>query len=89
MHSLGGVDETLKDQLLNNYRMAEISDEDVRILEFAEKVTTEAHKIKQEDVDALLDFGFDIQAVHDIVQVAAYFNYVNRLADGLGIELEG
>ena len=38
--------------------------------------------------DALRDHDWDDRAIHDITQVAAYFNYINRVADGLGIELE-
>ena len=88
MHSLGNVDESLKNQLLNNFRTAEISDIDLVILEFAEKITLEPAKIRKADIDKLHDAGLDKQAVHDIAQVASYFSYVNRLADSLGIELE-
>ncbi|MDX1645642.1 MAG: hypothetical protein R3304_00755 [Longimicrobiales bacterium] len=41
-----------------------------------------------EDVDRLRDHGFDDRAVHDAVQVVAYFNYITRVADGLGVEPE-
>lgn len=41
-----------------------------------------------EDVDALRRHGFADRAVHDAAQVTAYFNYINRVADGLGIDAE-
>ena len=41
------------------------------------------------DVQRLRDVGFDDTAILDICQVVSYYNYVNRLADGLGVELEG
>ncbi len=41
-----------------------------------------------EGVEHLRAVGFDDRAILDICQVAAYYNYVNRLADGLGVELE-
>jgi alkylhydroperoxidase family enzyme len=40
------------------------------------------------DVDALRAAGFDDRAIHDICAITAYFAFVNRIADGLGVELE-
>jgi alkylhydroperoxidase family enzyme len=40
------------------------------------------------DLDALREHGFDDRAIHDAVQVIAYFNYINRIAHGLGVEPE-
>jgi len=40
------------------------------------------------DVERLREVGFDEVAILDICQVVSYFNYVNRMADGLGVELE-
>jgi alkylhydroperoxidase family enzyme len=40
------------------------------------------------DVQALRDLGFDDVAINDAVQVVAYFNYINRIADCLGVDLE-
>ncbi len=42
----------------------------------------------QEDVLALREQGWSDLEIHDACQVGAYFNYVNRLADGLGVDLE-
>jgi len=41
-----------------------------------------------DDVDVLRDAGWDDRAIHDATQVCAYFNYINRIADALGVELE-
>jgi alkylhydroperoxidase family enzyme len=41
-----------------------------------------------DDVDALRGLGWTDPAIHDAVQVVAYFNYVNRVADAVGIEAE-
>ena len=40
------------------------------------------------DIDALRGHGFDDRAIHDAAQVVGYFNYITRVADGLGIEPE-
>ena len=40
------------------------------------------------DIEALRSQGFDDLAIHDIVVVASYYAFVNRVADGLGVELE-
>ena len=40
------------------------------------------------DVDRLRAAGFDDRGVHDICSITAYFAYVNRIADGLGVDLE-
>ena len=40
------------------------------------------------DVETLRQHGFEDRAIHDIVQIVAYFNYINRVADGLGVDLE-
>ncbi len=41
-----------------------------------------------DDVEALRGHGLDDAAIHDAIQVVGYFNYVNRVADGVGIEDE-
>lgn len=42
----------------------------------------------REDVDALKEAEFSEQAISDAAQVVGYFNYINRIADGLGVDLE-
>ncbi len=60
----------------------------VVMLEYAEKVTRTPAECSSEDVNALRAAGWSDAAVHDAVQVIAYFNYINRIADALGVELE-
>ena len=40
------------------------------------------------DLDELRDIGFDDTAIHDATQVIGYFNYINRVADALGVDPE-
>lgn len=58
------------------------------MLAYAVKLTREPASVDEQDVRGLRAAGFDDTAVLDICQVTAYYNYVNRLADGLGVELE-
>jgi uncharacterized peroxidase-related enzyme len=58
------------------------------MLEYAWKLTRTPHRMAEGDVTALREAGFDDTAILDICQITGYFNFVNRLADGLGVELE-
>lgn len=58
------------------------------MLEYAEKLALEPAQIRQADVDALRAVGFSDRAISDIVQTVAYFSYINRVAHGLGVDLE-
>ncbi len=58
------------------------------MLEYADKLTREPWKMAEADVERLREAGFGDRAILDINQVTGYFAFVNRLADGLGVELE-
>ncbi len=55
---------------------------------YALKLTQAPSEMEAADVEQLRAGGFDDRAIVDSNQVASYFNYVNRVADGLGVELE-
>ncbi len=57
------------------------------MLKYAEKLTVESHKVNKEDIKKLKEYFTD-EGVFEINQVASYFNYVNRIASGLGVEIE-
>ena len=59
------------------------------MLDYAVKLTREPWTMVPEDAERLRSAGFDDRAILDIAQVTAYYAFVNRLADGLGVELEG
>ena len=82
-----GSDEVPK-ALARDWRAAELSEADRAMLEYAVKLTTAPHSVGAEDADALRRAGFDDTAILDVCQVVSYYNYVNRLADGLGVPLE-
>jgi uncharacterized protein YciW len=58
------------------------------MIDYAVKLTRAPHAVDGTDVDRLRTVGFDDRAVLDICQVTCYYAYVNRLADGMGVEME-
>ncbi len=71
-----------------NWREAQLSAADRALCEFAAKLTHDQHAMSPTDVDRLRAHGFDDTAIHDTTQVVAYFNYITRVADALGVEQE-
>tara|TARA_B110000014_G_scaffold199958_1_gene149361 strand:+ start:49 stop:387 length:339 start_codon:yes stop_codon:yes gene_type:complete len=81
-------DGILPRDLVKNYKQAKLSHQDRAMLDYAVKLTNTPAEIEEIDVVLLRETGFSDTAILDICQVTAYYNYVNRLADGLGVELE-
>lgn len=67
---------------------ADLSPPDRAMIDYAVKLTRTPHAVDDDDIDRLRRVGFDDRAILDICQVTCYYAYVNRLADGLGVELE-
>ena len=67
---------------------ADLPPRDRALLLWAEKLTTSPGEMNQEDVDDLREAGWSDEAISDAGQVVAYFNAINRIADGLGVDLE-
>ncbi len=61
---------------------------DRAILAYADKLTQTPARITEEDVNQLRSHGLNDRGLHDICAITAYFAFVNRMADGLGVELE-
>jgi uncharacterized peroxidase-related enzyme len=81
-------DQDLAQAIIDGWREADLDARLRAILDFAHKLTLEPRSMRQEDVGALREAGLDDRAVLETVEVTAYFNFVNRLADGLGVALE-
>jgi uncharacterized peroxidase-related enzyme len=58
------------------------------LCDFAVKLTAEPATVGREDADLLRRHGWSDVAIHDAIQVISYFNYVNRIAEAVGIEDE-
>jgi uncharacterized peroxidase-related enzyme len=80
--------DDLVEQLIKDFRRAAISEADKAMLEYADKLTKKPWTIQKSDIENLRQNGFNDEAILDINQVAAYYAFVNRLADGLGVQLE-
>jgi uncharacterized peroxidase-related enzyme len=77
-------DTVLVDQLLTNYRHADLDERQQAMLDFAVKVTEEAFRCSEADLDALHAVGWTDEEIMDITEVAAMFNLTNRMANALG-----
>ena len=73
---------------MGDYRLADLSPRERALCDFAVKLTHLAAEVDQADVDALRATGLSDRDVSDAIQVIGYFNYVTRVADGVGIEDE-
>ena len=81
-------DEQLVEHLKSDYIQADLSPADREMLDYAVKLTLTPWEMVADDVERLRERGFSDSAILDINQITGYFAYVNRLADGLGVELE-
>jgi uncharacterized peroxidase-related enzyme len=79
------LDEELAAALRRDYTQAKLNDADRAMLDYAAKLTRHAWKVTPQDVDELRRVGFDDRAILQINLIASWFNYINRVADGLGV----
>ncbi len=75
--------------LASDPRKAGLAAADEAMLDYAAKLTRKPGRMSAEDVRPLRAHGFEDRAIHDICSITAYYAFVNRIADGLGVELEG
>ena len=78
----------LIDAIKKDYRDADLDDADRAMLDFAVKLTESPCGCERADVEKLRGHGFSDADIHDIVQTVGYYAFVNRMACGLGVELE-
>ena len=71
-----------------DWHTAELGDPERALCAFAEKLTKSPQKMSRTDIESLRNHGFGDDAIHDATQVIAYFNYINRVADALGVDQE-
>ncbi len=83
-----GETQALLDALERDYRAADLASPDRAMLDYAVKLTRTPATIVEADIERLRQEGFTDRAIHDICAITGYYAFVNRMADGLGVELE-
>lgn len=79
------LDEKMVAALENDYKSAEISEQDRVMLDYVVQLTRDATRISPRDHDRLRAVGFDDKGILQITLIASWFNYINRVADALGV----
>jgi uncharacterized peroxidase-related enzyme len=74
--------------LATDVASVDMTHQDRAMLGYAVKLTRTPGRMVERDVALLREHGFDDRGIHDICSIVAYFAFVNRIADGLGVELE-
>ena len=76
------------DRFAEDWRTAGLDEATAALLEYAEKLTEDPSRVGGSDIATLRSHGLDDAAISSAVQVVAYFNYINRIAEGLGVPIE-
>jgi uncharacterized peroxidase-related enzyme len=83
---VGGDDQRRAVQ--DDYRAAGLPPREVALLDFAVKLTREPSGVRRSDLDALRGHGLTDEQLVDAVHCVSYFNFINRVLDGLGVDPE-
>jgi uncharacterized peroxidase-related enzyme len=79
------LDESLVEAIRRDYRTAPIDEKDRVMLDYAVQMTRDATRVTPEHHARLRAAGFDDRGILQITLIAAWFNYINRVADALGV----
>lgn len=79
------LDASLSRQIKEDWRKADLTPRERAILTYAEKLTLTPARMTKDDVDALRAVGLDDRGVLQVNLITSFFNFVNRVADGLGV----
>lgn len=82
------LDKEMVEALKMDYATAPISAQDRAMLDYVVKLTKDATKVWKDDIDGLRAAGFDDRGILQITLIASWFNYINRVADALGVGRE-
>lgn len=82
------LDQNLVEALERDYATAPISEQERVMLDYVVKITRDATTVWRDDHERLRNAGFNDQAILQITLIAAWFNYINRVADALGVGRE-
>jgi len=79
------LDEDFVRQLQEDYTKVSLSPQDRVMLDFVVQLTRDATRISRADHERLRSVGFDDRGILQITLIASWFNYINRVADALGV----
>lgn len=82
------LDEEFVKALQADYKTAPITEPERLMLDYVVQLTKDATRISERDHAGLRSAGFDDQAILQITLIASWFNYINRVADALGVGRE-
>ena len=82
------LDKALVEALERDYTTAPISEPERVMLDYVVKLTKDATRVSREDHGRLRAAGFEDKAILQITLIASWFNYINRVADALGVGRE-
>ena len=79
------LDESFVKALVEDYENAPLTDQDRAMLDYVTQLTKDATRISPKDHERLRSVGFDDRGILQITLIASWFNYINRVADALGV----
>jgi uncharacterized peroxidase-related enzyme len=82
------LDKNLVEAMEKDYATAPITVQDRAMLDYVVKLTRDATKVSRSDHERLRLAGFDDRGILQITLIASWFNYINRVADALGVGRE-
>ena len=82
------MDKELVEALERDYTTAPITSQERVMIDYVVKLTRDATKIQKDDHEKLQAAGFEDRAILQITLIASWFNYINRVADALGVGRE-
>lgn len=81
-------DDHLVEGLKSDYRKLELDNKTKAMFDYAVKLTKKPHSVEDADIETLRENGCSDDEILDVCQITSYFNFVNRMAEGLGVKLE-
>ncbi|MCH8960310.1 MAG: peroxidase-related enzyme [Bacteroidetes bacterium] len=81
-------DEARVEQVKQDYRALDLPDKTRAMLDYAVRLTEKPSSVTEDDVEAMRRVGFSDAAILDINLITSYFNFVNRIAEGLGVAFD-
>lgn len=83
-----GISSWTAEEIRRDYHNAGLDEKTLRLLEYAEKVSKNAYKVTDKDFNSLKKLGWTEREIMEATLVVAQFNFINRIVDALGVELE-